>query len=267
MSDSWDGGKGDRPRPVDRQKYNANYFRIFGPHCDGSLIPAEDKEKLDKILAEANRMTEHEPVEHQKFPKIPRLNRPIIITEKIDGTNAQVIVPEDPDAPLWAGSRNRLLTPAADNYGFAVWVAEHEDELRQLGPGRHFGEWWGRGIQRNYDMVDRHFSLFNATRWFDPRLEDRFPEEFRTEFHERVEVPSCCSVIPVLYYGDYDPDSIRYCLRMLDRHGSRAANRLLRHNPKTETIQTAEGVVIFHIAANQLFKITIENDESPKGTK
>ena len=61
----------------------------------------------------------------QKFPKIPRFNRPIVITEKIDGTNAQVFVTFD--GLVIPGSRNRYLTLDNDNFGFAIWVAEHEE--------------------------------------------------------------------------------------------------------------------------------------------
>ena len=56
--------------------------------------------------------------EFQKFPKIPRLNRGIIITEKIDGTNAQILITED--GQIFPGSRKRWLqqTGRGDNYGF-----------------------------------------------------------------------------------------------------------------------------------------------------
>ena len=33
--------------------------------------------------------------EFQPFPKIPRLSREIVITEKIDGTNAQILITDD----------------------------------------------------------------------------------------------------------------------------------------------------------------------------
>lgn len=78
----------------------------------------------------------------EEFPKIPRLRRGVTITEKIDGTNGQIFI--DEEGNIKAGSRSRWITPEDDNYGFARWVAEHADELRELGHGRHFGEWWGR---------------------------------------------------------------------------------------------------------------------------
>ena len=44
-----------------------------------------------------------------EFPKMPRLSREIIITEKIDGTNASVTITED--GQFLTGSRTRWITP------------------------------------------------------------------------------------------------------------------------------------------------------------
>ena len=173
------------------------------------------------------------------FPKIARLSRECIITEKIDGTNAQVIITDDVlNAQVAAGSRTRLITPDDDNYGFARWVKEHEDELRKgLGPGRHFGEWWGQKIQRGYGLTEKRFSLFNTTRW------------------TAENVPSCCHVVPELYRGEFDTPVVRVALLELETYGSKAAPGFMR----------PEGVVIFHTAGNYLFKKTLEKDEAPKG--
>jgi hypothetical protein len=70
-------------------------------------------------------MTEFKP-----WPKIARLNRDITITEKIDGTNAAVIVTEEGEVA--AQSRTRIITPDADNFGFARWVAEHAETHSQI---------------------------------------------------------------------------------------------------------------------------------------
>jgi hypothetical protein len=59
-------------------------------------------------------------LEFQEFPKIARLSREIIITEKIDGTNAQILITEEGDFLI--GSRTRWITPQDDNYGFAKWA-------------------------------------------------------------------------------------------------------------------------------------------------
>lgn len=102
--------------------------------------------------------------EFGSFAKIPRLSRTAIATEKIDGTNAQIWISDD-GSEIAAGSRNRWITPEDDNYGFARWVQEHRDQLITLGPGRHYGEWWGSGIQRRYGLAEKRFSLFNVQRW------------------------------------------------------------------------------------------------------
>ena len=89
-------------------------------------------------------------MEFQDFPKMARLARDVIVTEKIDGTNAQVCIAED--GTLLAGSRTRWITPADDNFGFAAWVEAHRDELLTLGPGRHLDEWGGAAIHRGHGL-------------------------------------------------------------------------------------------------------------------
>lgn len=105
-------------------------------------------------------------IDFQPFPKIPRLRRRVVVTEKIDGTNACVWV-DDTATIVRAGSRNKWIDPKADNYGFAGWVEKNAAELLRLGPGFHYGEWWGAGIQRRYDLSEKRFSLFNVGRWND----------------------------------------------------------------------------------------------------
>ena len=84
-------------------------------------------------------MLNKENLEFQEFPKMARLSREIIITEKIDGTNAQILIGED--GSFSVGSRTRWITPDDDNHGFARWAYDNKDELMKLGIGRHFGEW------------------------------------------------------------------------------------------------------------------------------
>jgi hypothetical protein len=45
-------------------------------------------------------------VSFAEFPKMARLSRECIITEKIDGTNAQILITEEGE--IYAGSRTRL---------------------------------------------------------------------------------------------------------------------------------------------------------------
>ena len=208
----------------------------------------------------------------EEFPKIPRLKREVVITEKVDGTNAQIAwvpitgdeIATDPldgnrgisgaDAfrtdpfclavlpgindgdsavALYAGSRTRWLDTSSkgDNFGFAKWVFEHKNELRALGPGRHYGEWYGQGIQRNYGLTEKRFALFNVGRW---NVENR--------------PPACCSVVPVLARGkDADVDS---AMQSLKYGGSVAVPGFM--NP--------EGVVVYHSAARQMYKVTFKDD-------
>lgn len=73
----------------------------------------------------------------EEFPKIFRLYRDIVVTEKLDGTNAQVCV-NDTCTAVRAGSRSRWIAPGDDGFGFAAWVEKNRDELLKLGPGRHY---------------------------------------------------------------------------------------------------------------------------------
>lgn len=169
----------------------------------------------------------------QPFAKIARLMRPIVVTEKVDGTNAQILI--TPDAVL-AGSRNRWLTVDADNFGFAKWVASHAEELRTgLGEGQHFGEWYGQGIQRGYGLTEKRFALFNSKRWAVP--------------------PPPCGVVPVLYSGPMDLAAIGECIERLRVGGSVISPGFAK----------PEGVVIFHSQCQTMFKVTLEKDEERKG--
>lgn len=165
----------------------------------------------------------------EPFPKLYRLSREIIITEKLDGTNAQIFISEDGE--IKAGSRTRYISLENDNFEFARWVEDNKEELLQLGPGRHFGEWWGSGIQRGYGLKNRVFSLFNTSRWEENR-------------------PSCCSVVPVLYKGSFSTSVVDSALEVLDSMGSAAAPGFMK----------PEGVVVFHTASNTCFKKTLHGD-------
>lgn len=170
------------------------------------------------------------------FPKVPRLSREVIVTEKIDGTNSQVFITEDGE--IRAGSRNRWLTKDADNFGFAAWVEAHRSDLLRLGPGRHYGEWWGSGIQRRYGLDHKRFSLFNVSRWLDA-----------------ADLPSCCHVVPMLYRGVFSTEAIEDALDRLRQNGSVAAPGFMK----------PEGIIAYHVAGGFGFKKTLEKDEEPKG--
>jgi len=185
-------------------------------------------------------MTEQELPEFIPNPKMPRLRRQCVITEKIDGTNAQIYVGED--GIVLAGSRNRWITPEKDNFGFARWVKEHDEELRRLGPGRHYGEWWGQGVQRRYGLTEKRFSLFNTGRWSAEPGEGQ------------CRPPACCHVVPVLYHGVFSTWAVDSSVELLEMNGSYAADGFM----------DPEGVVVYLAAARQCFKVTLKNDEVPK---
>ncbi len=174
-----------------------------------------------------------------EFPKIARYSREVVVTEKIDGTNGQIYV-DDTMTNVYAGSRSQWIGLENDNYGFARWVAEHKDELLKLGPGSHFGEWWGAGIQRRYDLTEKRFSLFNTHRWSDAETR-----------------PACCGVVPILWRGPFDELDAAALLAKLAAEGSVASPGFMK----------PEGIVIFHTAAQWLLKKTLEKDAEFKGKR
>lgn len=204
-------------------------------------------------------------MEFQRWGETPRLfhDKGIVITEKLDGTNAAVIIEPVPgddiravaDADVanslavvrsihgvvlvGAQSRNKLLTLAEDNAGFAAWVFNNALTIaNDLGYGRHFGEWWGNKIQRGYGLLnasERYFSLFNVAKWAGAN-----------SFFSTEEL----GVVPVLYDGPFSQIAINVTLFNLQQQGSRAYHGYMR----------PEGIVIYHRAANQVFKVTFDGD-------
>lgn len=182
------------------------------------------------------------------WPKIPRLNRDIVVSEKLDGTNAAVGILDD--GTVYAQSRKKLITAEADNAGFARWVEDNTQALRDiLGPGLHFGEWWGSKIGRRYDQTRKFFSLFNTSRWGDLLSSDVTDD---ASFEDSIGL----KVVPVLYEGPFSEYAIKGALAALEVNGSYAAPGFM----------DPEGVIVFHTAANSCFKVTIKDDEKPKGS-
>lgn len=186
--------------------------------------------------------------EFQAWPKIPRLfgNKPIIVTEKVNGSNAAIQIPED-DSGVFAQSRKKVITPTSDNFGFARWVDANADELKDLlGYGIHFGEWYGEGIQKNeLRITGKRFMLFNVTRWA-PEFEDGL----KVERFEALGI----EVATVVYEGPMHTPAIQSAVDHLRVNGS-------AHRPGGK----AEGVVVFHVASGELFKVMCENDDMAKG--
>jgi len=185
--------------------------------------------------------------EFREFAKIARLSRECVITEKIDGTNGCIYISDEPDYgqayTFLVGSRSKWISPEDDNHGFARWAYANKEDLLRLGPGYHYGEWWGLGIQRGYGLKEKRFSLFNVSRWGDG------PD------CSSLVRPACCSVVPVLYQGLFDSVAVDRIIDGLRVTGSHAAPGFMK----------PEGVVIYHVQGRLLFKKTLERDEQPKG--
>jgi hypothetical protein len=205
-------------------------------------------------------------LEFTEFPKIPRYRREMVVTEKLDGSNAAVVwYPADDGGPhhkdtittetlidqhgadigryhLLAQSRNRFVVPevvrkGGDNHGFGKWVEDNAGALTRLGPGVHYGEWWGLGIQRGYGQTRKRFSLFNVTRWNN---ESR---------------PECCDVVPILGFGTPSEGVVEKSVELLEKNGSAAAPGFM----------SPEGVIVWHSTSKQYFKVMLRNDDIPKG--
>jgi hypothetical protein len=189
----------------------------------------------------------------QAFPKLTRFSHGWTITEKLDGTNSQVLIVHESEGPIeegaldvidgnfiFAGSRNRLLGLGKnDNHGFAQFVHDNAAALIEtLGPGRHFGEWVGKGIQRGYDLDQKVFALFNVKRWTG------------------VDLPNRVRVVPVMAEG------------YMDNPGGAAVGALafLKSNGSlfAEGFMNPEGVVLHHAPSGTLFKKTFDYDEKGK---
>jgi len=175
------------------------------------------------------------------WPSIQRLSsETCYVSEKIDGTNAQIYV--DETGFVAAGSRNRWLTHAdgtpptkqEDNCGFGAWVHEHLDECKTLGPGTHYGEWHGASIQRGYGLKDKRFASFEFWR-------DDLVEPF--------------TKVPLMYEGEWYPTLLDDMIAKLVKDGSILYPGFMK----------PEGVVMtFKNCKGAKFKKLCENDKLHK---
>jgi hypothetical protein len=191
------------------------------------------------------------------FSKIPRFSREVCVTEKIDGSNASILI--DQDGTFLTGSRTRWITLQDDNFGFSRWAHDHKDELvAGLGPGRHFGEWWGAGIQRKYGLKEKRLSLFNVERWV---LHGQEPKQILTGDPRITKMqgvlPPCVGLVPVIVQGSMDDINamVEYAMGVLTTQGSLAVPGW--PNP--------EGIVIYHKAGNHSYKKSLVGDSGYKG--
>jgi hypothetical protein len=179
--------------------------------------------------------------EFKAWPKINRFTQPFVtITEKIDGTNACVIV-EDGKV-IGAQSRSQLLvhdnsgelTKYNDNAGFAQYVIENQNTLFALGDGYHYGEWAGPGIQKNpHNLNQKYFFLFNTGRFVNDEAVSLFPY---------------VRVVPTLYSGYYEDGIVESVMNMLNISAK-------------EKGYIPEGVCIYWHNFDKYSKATFKNSE------
>jgi hypothetical protein len=141
-----------------------------------------------------------------------------------------------PFGEVFVGSRNRWINPGkeTDNYGFAKWVLERKEEfMKALGPGRYFGEWYGKGIARGYGLDERKFAFFNVS----------LPN-----------IPEFCEKVPVLWQGMMEEMPLDLILEDLKAGGSKV-------NPE---FKRPEGIMIYHEPSGMYYKKTYKGDQYGK---
>lgn len=156
-------------------------------------------------------------MEFKSFEKVKQVGELFMkVTQKIHGTNAQIYIYEytsmngethEPKIGIKAGSRNRWIYPADDNYGFAAFVEENREALINfLGVGLHYGEWAGPGINSDEGLTQKTWVLFDPWRYKATKLED---------------YPPCVIPVPVLYVGAISMDAIDSIMKDLKINGSK----------------------------------------------
>ncbi len=174
--------------------------------------------------------------EFRKWPKIKRfLDAEMVITQKMDGTNSQILFDDVTSTGaggfMWAvGSRNKWLTATTpDNFGFYAWVEKNSAKLYEaLGPGRHYGEWCGPGIQLSEGLKERKFFSFNAFLGIEER------------FQALVEP------VPILYQGPFSLAAMYDALKDLKENGS-----------KVNGFKPCEGIIVR--LSGEKFKLYLDN--------
>jgi hypothetical protein len=160
-------------------------------------------------------------MEFKSFDKISKYSPlKMTITQKIHGSNAQIVITpiyvegivEPVSYDVQAGSRNRWIYPGDDNFGFAAYVEANKAEIvEKLGPGTHFGEWAGPGINSGEGLTEKTFIIFNHKRF--PVLRP-LPPQMKT--------------IPVLYEGHYSEGIIKQTAFDLKLKGSHLVSGFMR---------------------------------------
>lgn len=185
----------------------------------------------------------------KSFPDIKKLgNAALYITQKIHGSNAQILIyqTEDGSLDLLTGSRTRWITPENDNFGFSRHVHENKQEfIEKLGVGTHFGEWAGPGINSGEGLSEKTFVLFDH--W---------------KFSVERQLPPKTVVVPVLYEGPFDLFQIDICMKDLKINGSKLVSGFMRPEGLVVRIKGERYKVVFDPEETQWTK-----GRKPKVTK
>lgn len=189
--------------------------------------------------------------EFKKWESTPRWHKGLTITEKIDGTNACIIIY---NGQVKAQSRKRLITPDDDNMGFAKWVYENAGALTDtLGYGYHYGEWFGPGIQKNpLGVESKRFALFHATKYTE------------ANGYELNKVDGL-ETVPLLFHGQASAWTIPSALQGLETYGTKVQGAARREvinafDEKVWVNAKAEGIIVWHKETQQKYKILLEDD-------
>jgi hypothetical protein len=183
------------------------------------------------------------------WPKTPRLNRNCIATEKIDGTNSAVIierctVPEgEPHGDFTHDAVAVVMLPNGEEYALYA-----QSRKRLLTPGKstdNFG--FAAWVRENAPELAAGLGEgYHYGEWWGGRIQRGYGlEEKRFSLFN-----------PVLATGTNITAVAESALTMLRENGSFAA----------PGFNDPEGIVVYHTAARQTFKVTLENDEAAKGT-
>lgn len=194
-------------------------------------------------------------MEFKSFPDIKKLgSTEFSITQKIHGSNAQIMIypvyktiPNTEDSvivtdevdhmELLVGSRTRWIAPGNDNYGFAAFVYANKQEfIDKLGPGQHFGEWSGPGINSGEGLKEKTLVLFDYWRY------------------DANNLPPQTVLVPVLFQGLFDLQQVENCMQDLKVNGSKLAPGFMRPEGVVVQIKGTRYKVVFDAEETQWTK-------------
>jgi RNA ligase-like protein len=232
-------------------------------------------------------------IEFRAWPKIKRLYRDIVITEKIDGTNGAIGIEEFPFGwhvggpcngecgyPDWEThdhgapeNATLIMGPLNADDGLPVfeYIVYAQSRSRIIAPGKTDNHGFAAWVYDNAEAlveilgVGLHFGEWwgsGINRGYGLKGERRFSlfntsrwsaESFEID-HQCERIPPELGVVPILYQGEFSTLAVKATMEQLRTGGSVAAPQFMK----------PEGCVVFHTASNVMFKATLENDEIPK---